>query len=68
METKQHATKKPMGQWENQKEIKKILDTNDNEDRNIQNLRDATKALLRRKFIAIQAFLKKKKKNLKLTT
>ena len=57
METKKHATKKTMGQWGNQKEIKKILWK-----QLIQNLWDATKAILRGKFIAIQAFLKKEEK------
>ena len=52
-------------QWVNE-EIKKYLKTNDNEDTTIQNLWDASKAVLRGKFIATQAF-SKKKKNLKLT-
>ena len=39
--------------------------TTDNENTTIQNLLDAAKAVLRGKFIAIQAFLKKNKKNLK---
>ena len=49
-------------QWvneETEKEIKKYLKTNDNEDTTSQNLWDAMKAVLRGKFIAIQAFLKK---------
>ena len=37
----------------------KYLDTNDNENTMIQNLWDAEKAVLRGKFIAIQAYLKK---------
>ena len=44
------------------KEIKKYLETNDNEDTTSQNLWDAAKAVLRGKFIAIQAFLKKRRK------
>ena len=40
-------------------EIKKYLETNDNENTTIQNLRDAAKAVLRGKIIAIQASLKK---------
>ena len=40
-------------------EIKKYLETNDNENRTTQNLWDAAKAVLRGKFIAIQAYLKK---------
>ena len=45
------------------KEIKKYLETNDNEDKTTQNLWDATKAVLRGKFIAIQAFLEKEEKS-----
>ena len=47
-------------QWVNmeiKKELKKYLETNNNEDTIIQNLRDAAKAVLR----GIQAFLKKRK-------
>ena len=43
-------------QWANEeikKEIKKYLETNDNEDTTTQNLWYATKAMLRGKFIAI---------------
>ena len=45
-------------------EIKKYLETNDNENTMIQILWDAAKAVLRGKFTAIQAYLKKQK-NLK---
>ena len=41
------------------RKLKKYLETNDNEDTNSQNLWDAVKTVLRGKFIAIQAFLKK---------
>ena len=41
------------------KEINKYLDTNDNENTTTQKLWDAAKAVLRRKFIAIQSYLKK---------
>ena len=40
-------------------EIKKYLETNDNEYTMNQNLFDAAKAVLREKFIAIQSYLKK---------
>ena len=53
-------------QWVNEeikKEIKNYLETNDNEDTTSQNLWDAAKAVLRGKFIAIQAFLKKEEKS-----
>ena len=49
------------------REIKKFLETNDNENTTTQNLWDAAKAVLRGKFIAIQCYLKKKK-NIKLYT
>ena len=58
-------------QWGNEEikeEIKKkYLKTNDHEDTITQNPWDATKAVLRGKFIAIRP-ASKKKKNLKLTT
>ena len=44
-------------------EIKKYLQTNDNENTTIQNLWDAAKAVLRWKFIAIRAYVKKKEKS-----
>ena len=44
-------------------EIKKYLETNDNENTTIQNLWDAAKAVLRGKFIAIQAYIKKQEKS-----
>ena len=40
-------------------EIKKYLETNDNENTTTQNLWDAAKEVLRGKFIAIQSYLKK---------
>ena len=39
-------------------EIKRYLETNDNENMTTQNLWDAAKAVLRGKFIAIQSYLK----------
>ena len=44
-------------------EIKKYLETNDNENTTIQNLWDAAKAVLRGKFRAIQSYLKKQEKS-----
>ena len=44
------------------REIKKFLETNNNENMTTQNLWDAAKAVLRRKFIAIQSYLKKQEK------
>ena len=40
-------------------EIKKYLETDDNENMTTQNLWDAAKAVLKGKFIAIQSYLKK---------
>ena len=39
------------------REVKKFLETNDNENMTIQNLWDAAKAVLRRTFIATQSYL-----------
>ena len=53
-------------QWVNEDvkmEIKKYLETNDNEDTTSENLWDAAKAVLRGKFIATQAFFKKEEKS-----
>ena len=53
-------------EWVNNKikeEIKTYLETNENEDMTIQNLWDTGKAILRRKLIALQAYLKKTRKS-----
>ena len=44
------------------REIKKFLETNDNENTTTQNLWDTAKAVLRKKLIAIQSYLKKQEK------
>ena len=44
---------------ESKEEIRKYLETNDNENMTTQNLWDAAKAVLRGKFTAIQSYLKK---------
>ena len=44
-------------------EIKKLLETNDNENMTTQNLWNAAKAVLRGKFIAIQSYFKKEEKS-----
>ena len=44
-------------------EIKKFLETNDNENMTTQNLCGAAKAVLRGKFTAIQSYLKKQEKH-----
>ena len=45
------------------KEIKLCIETNENENMTTQNLWDSVKAVLRGRFIAIQAYLKKQEKN-----
>ena len=42
--------------------LKNYHEANDNENTTVQNLWDATKAVLRGKFIVVQAFLKKRRK------
>ena len=44
-------------------EIKKYLETNDNENTTMENLWNAAKAVLRGKFIALQSYLKKQEKS-----
>ena len=46
------------------KEIKKYIETNDNENTTTQNLWDAAKVVLRGKFIAIKSYLKKQETSL----
>ena len=45
------------------KEIKVCIETNENENTTTQNLWDTVKAVLRGRFITIQALLKKQEKN-----
>ena len=47
-----------------QREIKKFLETNDNENMTTQNLWNAAIAILRGKFTEIQSYLKKQEKHL----
>ena len=51
--------KKSATDEEIKEEIRKRLETNENENTMFQNLWDAAKAILRRKFIAMPAYLKK---------
>ena len=44
------------------KETKICIEMNENENTTTQNVRDSVKAVLRRRFIAIQAYLKKQEK------
>ena len=53
-------------EWINQEireELKRFMETNENEDTTIQNLWDTAKAVLRGKYITIQAYLKKLEKS-----
>ena len=52
-------------QWVNNeiREIRKYLETNKNENTTLQSLWNPVKAVLRERFIAIQAFLKKNEKH-----
>ena len=45
------------------KEIEICIETNENENTTTQNLWDSVKTVLRRRFTAIQAYLKKQEKN-----
>ena len=45
------------------REIKKLLETNDNENTTTQNLWDAAKAVLRGKLMVIQSYLNKQEKH-----
>ena len=45
------------------KEIKICIEMNENENKRTQNLRDTVKAVLRGRFIALQAYLKKQEKS-----
>ena len=45
------------------KEIKICIKTNENENTTTQNLWDSVKAVLRGRFLALQAYLKKQEKN-----
>ena len=47
----------------NTEETKQYLETNENENTITQNLWDTAKAILRGKFVAIQAYLKKQEKS-----
>jgi hypothetical protein len=57
VENEQHTAEKSMGDKVIRKEIKKFLESNENESRTYQNLWDTEKAMLRGKFIAIRAYI-----------
>ena len=62
MEIKQYFINHQMITEEIKREIKKCVETNDNENTTTQNPWDAGKAILRGKFIAVQTYLKKQEK------
>ena len=56
----------PKNEWVNQEskeEIKKYMETNENDNTTAQNLWNAAKAIIRWEYIAIQAFLKKEERS-----
>ena len=63
MEAEQYTTNSQEITEEIKEEIKKYLETNDNENMTNKNLWDTAKAVLRGKFIAIQSYLKKQEKS-----
>ena len=63
MEIKQHVSNNQQVTEKIKREIKKFLETNDNENMTTQNLQHSAKAVLRGKFIAIQSYLKEQEKH-----
>ena len=63
MKDKQYVAKQPWITEGIKEEIKKYLETNDNEKTMVQNFWDTAKAVLRGKFIAIQSYLRKQEKS-----
>ena len=63
MEAEQHALNNQQITEEITKEIKICIEMNENENTTSPNLWDTIKAVLRGKFIAIQAYLKKQEKS-----
>ena len=63
MEDEQHASNNQQITEEIKKEIKICIEMNESENITAQNLWDTVKAVLRGKFIGIQAYLKKQEKS-----
>ena len=59
MQAEQHASNNQQFTEEIKKEIKMCIETNENENTTTQNPWDTVKAVLRGRFITIQAYLKK---------
>ena len=55
MKVKDHPVKDERVSQEIREEVKRFMETNENEDTTIQNLWDTAKSILRGKYIAIQA-------------
>ena len=62
MEVKDHPAKDERVNQEIKEELKRFMETNENEDTTVQNLWDAAKTVLRGKYIAIQASIQKLEK------
>ena len=63
MEAKQRTSEKATYKRKNQKRNQICIETNENENMTTDNLWDSLKAVLRGRFIEIQAYLKKQEKN-----
>ena len=63
LETKGHPPKNEWAHQEVKEEIKKHMETNENNNTIDQNLWDAAKVVIRGKYIAIQGFLKKEERS-----
>ena len=61
VETKQHDTKQPTGQW-NKEEIKKYMETNQNENTMVQNLQDTMKASSKKEVYSNAGLLQENRK------
>ena len=67
VDTKQMLLKNHWVNEEVKEETRKYLETNENKNTTFENLWDTAKAVLRRKFRAIQAYLKKQNKKSQTT-
>ena len=65
MEAKQHTSNYQQIMEEIKNKIKICIESNENVNKTTQNLWDSVKAVLRGKFIAILAYLKKQEKKIK---
>ena len=63
LEIKEHPTKESMANQEVKEEIKKYMEVNENDSTTTQNFWNEAKVVIRGKYIAIQAFLKKEERS-----